>query len=173
MGGISSRYNSTPDINDTNKYLKRIDEYQLNSNVLKLEKLEISGDISIPGETNAATSQELQRIVNEQKQYHLISGKEMSSMLHKLLQQIQLNILANNYNEKNKVLLKKLFNDVKNKQLDLKDSKEANFADYRRMELIQAEIKQKNKTILFVFIANITLLVLLSISFIILKSNMK
>ena len=76
-------------------------------------------------------------------------------------------------NEKNKVLLKKLFNEAKNKQLDLKDSKEANFADYRRMELIQAEIKQKNRTILFVLFANITLLVLLSISFIILKSNMK
>ena len=173
MGGVSSRYNSTDDIDDTNEYLKRIDKYQLKSNVLELEKQEISGSISIPGETNADAAQELQRIVNKQKQYHLISGKEMSSMLHKLLQQIQLNILANNYNEKNKVLLKKLFNDVKNKQLDLKDSKEANFADYRRMELIQAEIKQKNRTILFVLFANITLLVLLSISFIILKSNMK
>ena len=61
--------------------------------------------------------------------------------------------------------------EANNKRAELKDSQEANLADYRRIELIQSEIKQKNRTILFVTIASIVLLLLLVISFVFLRSN--
>ena len=52
-----------------------------------------------------------------------MSSDEMSDSLHNLLQQIQLNILANNYNEKNKHILNKLLKELNNKRLELKDSR--------------------------------------------------
>lgn len=172
MGGISSRYTPQPGTNNltTPNFLNSVDRYQQSSNVIDYDEPVITGDISIPG--TDMNDVELNRIVNKQRQYYQLSGKEMGDKLHNLLQQIQLNILANNYNEKNKVLLSKLFNEMKEKQSDLKDSKEANLVDYRRIELIQAEIKQKNRTILFVIIAILALLILLALSFLLLKNNL-
>lgn len=170
MGGISSRYTPQSDNLTTPHFLNPVDKYQQSSNVINYDEPTITGDISIPG--TDMNDVELNRIVNKQRQYYQLSGKEMGDKLHNLLQQIQLNILANNYNEKNKVLLSKMFNEMKEKQADLKDSKEANLADYRRIELIQAEIKQKNRTILFVIIAILALLILLALSFLLLKNNL-
>ncbi len=163
MGGISSKVTNT-----NNKIIPRNDRYQLSSNVIDYKEPELSADVSVIDQNSDI---ELNKIVEEQLQYYKVSGKEMSESLHHLLQQIQLNILANNYNEKNKQILKKLMKEANNKRAELKDSKEANLADYRRIELIQSEIKQKNRTILFVTIASIVLLLLLVISFIFLRSN--
>lgn len=162
MGGISSRYSNS--YNDEQKHqLNAVDTPLLASSEY------LQGPITLPTNNSTQADQELQRIVNREKQLHIISGKQMSNALHGLLQEIQLNILANNYNEKNKVILNTLGNDIKTKKMALKDSKEANFADYRRMELIQYEIKQKKNTILLVSIATISLLVLLSLSMLILR----
>lgn len=162
MGGISSRY-SNSDGDEQKHQLKAVDIPLLESSEY------LQRPITLPTNNSTQAVQELQRIVNREKQLHIISGKQMSNALHGLLQEIQLNILANNYNEKNKVILNTLRNDIKTKQMSLKDSKEANFADYRRMELIQYEIKQKKNTILLVSIVTISLLVLLGLSIIILR----
>ena len=166
MGGISSKVTNT-----NNKIIPRNDRYQLSSNVIDYKEPELSADVSIINQNKLDI--ELNKIVNKELQYYKVSGKEMSESLHHLLQQIQLNILANNYNEKNKQILKKLMKEANNKRAELKDSKEANLADYRRIELIQSEIKQKNRTILFITIASIVLLILLVISSIFLNSNVK
>ena len=166
MGGISSKVTNT-----NNKIIPRNDKYQLSSNVIDYKEPELSADVSIINQNKLDI--ELNKIVNKELQYYKVSGKEMSESLHHLLQQIQLNILANNYNEKNKQILKKLMKEANNKRAELKDSKEANLADYRRIELIQSEIKQKNRTILFITIASIVLLILLVISSIFLNSNVK
>lgn len=171
MGGISSRYTPATNNVTTPHFLNPVDKYQESSNVINYDEPIITGDISIPGDD--INDVELNRIVNKQRQYYQMSAKEMRDKLHNLLQQIQLNILANNYNEKNKVLLNKMFNEMKSKQAELKDSKEANLADYRRIELIQTEIKQKNRTILFVIIAIIALIILMTFSFLLLNNNLK
>lgn len=168
MGGISSRYTAS---SEQELHLDPNDKYQLNSNVFKYSDQEIVGDVVIPGKD--INDVELNRIVNQQRQYYIESVKKMNDLLHILLQQIQLNILANNYNEKNRVILEKLLRELNEKKLDLKNSKEANLVDYRRMELIQAELKQKRRTIFFVIIAIIVLIVLLVLSFLLLKNNMK
>ena len=169
MGGISSK------ATNTNSTILSVslpnDKYQLSSNVIDYKEPELSTDVSVINQNKLDI--ELNKIVNKELQYYKVSGKEMSESLHHLLQQIQLNILANNYNEKNKQILKKLMKEANNKRAELKDSKEANLADYRRIELIQSEIKQKNRTILFITIASIVLLILLVISSIFLNSNVK
>lgn len=172
MGGISTKYTATNENNiiplpELPKLTQ--DQYQLSSNVINYEEPKILTNEEILNGINSDIV--LKRIINKEKQYYVYSGKEMNDSLHNLLQQIQLNILANNYNEKNKQILKKLLKEANNKQLELKDTKEANLADYRRIELIQSEIKQKNKTILFVIIISVLLSVLLIISSIFLKSN--
>lgn len=172
MGGISSKVTNTTNIIPIPELPKLTpDQYQLSSNVIEYKEPQLLTDQAVLEANNSDI--ELKRIVNKELQYYMSSGKEMSDSLHNLLQQIQLNILANNYNEKNKHILNKLLKELNNKRLELKDSKEANLADYRRIELIQSEIKQKNKTILFVVIASIVLSILLVISFIFIKSNIK
>ena len=141
MGGISSKVTNTINIIPTPELPKLTpDQYQLSSNVIDYKEPKLSADVSIIDQNSDI---ELNKIVEKQLQYYKVSSKEMSESLHHLLQQIQLNILANNYNEKNKQLLKKLMKEANNKRAELKDSKEANLADYRRIELIQSEIKQK------------------------------
>ena len=166
MGGISSRYNNA----DT-------DEVNMTKNAIDIPLLDASsnlpGPITLPIGNTTQAATELQRIVNNEKQYHMVSNKEMNTNLNLLLQNIQLNILANNYNEKNIVILNKLLNELTEKKHELKDSKEANYADYRRIELIQKEIKEKNRTIILVIISSIILIILSVISFLILRNNQK
>jgi hypothetical protein len=162
MGGISSRYTDA-EADESNHTLDAISIPLLESSIY------LQGPITLPTGNSTQADQELQRIINREKQIHMVSGKQMITSLHGLLQQIQLNILANNYNEKNKVILNTLHKDIKMKKGELKDTKETNFADYRRMELIQYEIKQKKNTILLVSIATISLLVLLGISILLLQ----
>lgn len=162
MGGISSRY-SNSGIDEQKHLLEAVNIPLLDSS------LYLQGPITLPTNNSTQADQELQRIVNREKQLHMLSGKQMSNSLHDLLQEIQLNILANNYNEKNKVILNTLHNDIKLQKNELKNTKEANFADYRKMELIEYEIKQKKNTILIVSIATISLLILLGLSMLFLK----
>ena len=161
MGGISSRYSNT----ESNFTREATDIPFLDASV------DLPGPITIPANNTTETNSNLLKVVNNEKQYHRISLGEMNTSLNLLLQKIQMNILANNYNEKNKVILTKLHNELNKKRKLAKDNKESNYADLRKMELIEKEIKEKKKSVNIILVASIVLFVLFIVSFLILYKN--
>lgn len=159
MGGTTSKYNQAT--TKESDFTKNHTNIKLMDPVKKFE-----GPIIIPEGT--VGNNDLRLIVQRERQYHLEQGSQIRELLNKMLHFIQIDILANNYNQKNGVLLKKLKNNIKEKEGELKDSKEANFADFRRMNLIESEIREKNRTILLVSIASCVLFILLGVSYFIL-----
>ena len=161
MGGISSRYSNT----ESNFTREATDIPFLDASV------DLPGPITIPANNTTETNSNLLKVVNNEKQYHRISLGEMNTSLNLLLQKIQMNILANNYNEKNKVILTKLHDELNKKRKLAKDNKESNYADFRKMELIEKEIKEKKKSVNIILVASIVLFVLFIVSFLILYKN--
>lgn len=163
MGGISSRYSN----NESNFTREATEIPFLDASV------DLPGPITIPANNTTETNSNLLRVINNEKQYHRISLGEMNTSLNLLLQKIQMNILANNYNEKNIVILTKLHDEMNKKRKLAKDNKESNEADLRKMELIEKEIKEKKKSVNIILVISILLFVLFIVSFLILYKNKK
>jgi hypothetical protein len=120
---------------------------------------------------NMNKEQGIRNIVDASQQHRIQKNKLVSGEINKLLNIIQMDILAHNYNQKNNVILNKLEKELNEKKGDAKDNREANYADYTRIEFIEKEIKEKQKTIYFLIISFIVILVLLLLLLITFKAK--